>query len=136
MNTKKFLVTAVVVFIVGFLLNFAIHAVLLHDDYSKLPNLLRTETDAQNHFQYIIVANVLYSLALAWIYAQGVTEKPWIGQGIRFGVAVWLMTAVPGYLTYYAVQPWPPEVIYKSIGFDLVRITLLGILAAALYRKQ
>ena len=135
MNTKKFLIVWVVVFIVGFLLNFTIHGVLLNEDYSQLTNLLRTETDAQNHFHYMIVANVLYSLALAWIYAQGVTEKPWIGQGIRFGVAVWLMTAVPVYLTYYAVQPWPPEVIYKSIGFDLVRITLLGIIAASIYRK-
>ena len=135
MNTKKFLITAVAVFIVGFTLSFVIHGVLLNEDYSKLPNLLRTQEEAQNYFPFVIVANILYSLALAWIYAQGVTEKPWMGQGIRFGVAVWLMTAVPGYLTYYAVQPWPVEVIYKSIGFDLVRITLLGILAAALYRK-
>jgi hypothetical protein len=135
MNTKKFLITWAVVFFVGFTLNYVIHAVLLHDDYSKLPNLLRTELDAQNYFYYMIVANIVYSLALAWIYAQGVTEKPYLGQGIRFGVAVWLLTAVPGYLTYYAVQPWPPEVIYKSIGFDLVRITLLGIFAASIYRK-
>ncbi len=135
MNTKKFLITAVVVFVVGFGLNFAIHGVLLQDDYSKLPNLLRTQQDAQNYFHFMIVANFLFSLALAWIYAQGVTEAPWIGQGIRFGLALWLLTAVPGYLTYYAVQPWPVEVIYKSIGFDLVRITLLGIVAAAIYRK-
>ncbi len=135
MNTKKFLITWAVVFFVGFTLNYVIHAVLLHDDYSKLPNLLRTEPDMQSRFHYMIVANIVYSLALAWIFAQGLTEKPWLGQGIRFGVAVWLLTAVPGYLTYYAVQPWPPEVIYKSIGFDLVRITLLGIVAASIYRK-
>ena len=135
MNTKKFLITWVVVFLIGFTLNFVIHGVLLQDDYSKLPNLLRTQQDAEKYFPYMIVANILFSLALAWIYAQGVTEKPWLGQGIRFGVAVWLMTAVPGYLTYYAVQPWPPEVIYKSIGFDLVRIAVLGVVAAAIYRK-
>ncbi len=135
MDTKKFLITWASVFVVGFLLSFVIHGVLLEGDYSKLPNLLRTQADQQNYFPFIIVANLVYSLALAWIYAQGVTEKPWVGQGVRFGVAVWLLTAVPGYLIYYAVQPWPPEVIYKSIGFDLVRITLLGVLAAAIYRK-
>ncbi|MGH9554693.1 MAG: hypothetical protein ACRD2Y_02620 [Terriglobales bacterium] len=120
MNTKRFFITWIVVFFVGFTLNFVIHGVLLHDDYSKLPNLLRTQQDAQNYFPFMIVANIVYSLALAWIYV---------------GVAVWLMTAVPVYLTYYAVQPWPLEVIYKSIGFDLVRITLIGIVAAAIYRK-
>ncbi|MGH9603364.1 MAG: hypothetical protein ACRD24_13355 [Terriglobales bacterium] len=135
MNTKKFLITWIAVFFIGFTLNFVIHSVLLQGDYSKLPNLLRTEADMQNYFPFMIVANIVYSLALAWIYAQGVTERPWLGQGIRFGVAVWLMTAVPAYLTYYAVQPWPVEVIYKSIGFDLVRITLIGVVAAAIYRK-
>ena len=135
MNIKKFLITAVVVFIVGFGLNFVIHNVLLHDDYSKLPNLLRTEADMQNYFPHMIAANALFSLALAWIYAQGVTEKPWLGQGIRFGLAVWLLTSVPVYMTYYAVQPWPAAVIHKSILFDLVRVTVLGVLAAAIYRK-
>ena len=135
MNSKKFFLAFVVVFVVGFLLSFVIHGVLLHDDYSKLPNLLRTEQDAQGYFPFMILANVLYSLALVWIYAQGVSEKPWLGQGVRFGLAVWLLTAVPTYLTYYAVQPWPAVVICKSIAFDLVRLLVIGVVAAALYRK-
>jgi hypothetical protein len=135
MNIKKFFLAFVVVSVVGFGLSFVIHGVLLHEDYSKLPNLLRTEQDAQGYFPFMIAANLLYSLALVWIYAQGVSAKPWFGQGVRFGLAVWLLTAVPTYLIYYAVQPWPVEVIYKSIGFDLVRITVIGVLAAAIYRK-
>jgi len=135
MNTKKFFITWLAVFLIGFTLNFVIHGVLLKGDYSQLPNLLRTQEDQQKYFPYMIVANIVYSLALAWIYAQGVNDRPWLGQGIRFGLAVWLMTAVPVYLTYYAVQPWPEAVIYKSIGFDLVRVTLLGVIAAAIYRK-
>ncbi|HEV2022044.1 MAG TPA: DUF1761 family protein [Terriglobales bacterium] len=135
MNIKKFFLAFVVVSVAGFALSFVIHGLLLHEDYSKLPNLLRTEQDAQGYFHFMIVANVLYSLALVWIYAQGVSDKPWFGQGVRFGLAVWLLTAVPTYLIYYAVQPWPVEVIYKSIGFDLVRITVIGVLVAAIYRK-
>ena len=26
--------------------------------------------------------------AFTWIYARGVENKPWLGQGLRFGVAV------------------------------------------------
>lgn len=135
MNIKKFIFAFVAVFVVGFLLSFVIHGVLLHDDYSQLPNLLRTEQDAHGYFHFMILANILYSLALVWIYAQGVSDKPWLGQGIRFGVAVWLLTAVPTYLIYYAVQPWPAIVICKSIAMDLVRITVIGVVAAAVYRK-
>ena len=135
MNTKRFLTASVVVFVVGFLLNFVIHGVLLEPEYAKLPNLLRTQADAHSYFPFMILANVLFSVALVWIYAQGIATKPWLGQGVRYGVAVWLLVAVPLYLIYYAVQPWPGEVIGKSIAFDLVRITLLGILAAAIYRK-
>jgi hypothetical protein len=135
MNLKKFFLAFVVVFVVGFAASFVIHGVLLHDDYSQLPNLLRSEQDANGYFPFMILANILYSLALVWIYAQGVSEKPWLGQGIRFGIAVWLLTAVPTYLIYYAVQPWPAVVICKSIAMDLVRVTLIGVVAAAIYRK-
>ena len=135
MNIKKCFLAFVAVFLVGFTLNFVIHGVLLQGDYSQLPNLLRTEQDAQGYFPFMILANLLFSLALVWIYAQGVSDKPWLGQGVRFGLAVWLLTAVPTYLTYYAVQPWPGLVIAKSIAFDLARVVVIGVVAAALYRK-
>jgi len=38
-----------------------------------------------------------------------------MGQGIRFGIAVALLTVVPTYLIYYVVQPMPRSLVTKLI---------------------
>jgi len=115
---KKFIIAWIVIFIVWFAGSFVVHGVLLHDDYSKLTNLFRSEADAQKYMPLMILAHVLLSGALVWIYARGAEAKPWLPQGIRFGVAVALLTIVPTYLIYYVVQPMPGATVAKQIVFD------------------
>jgi len=135
MNWKKFVITFVVVLVVTTMGSFVIHAMLLQPDYQQNQHLLRTEEDAAAYFPYMILNFFAFSLAFTWIYAQGVEDKPWLGQGIRFGLAVWLLKSVSGFLTYYAVQPWPAETVLRQIGFELPWMLVLGLAAAALYRK-
>jgi len=135
MNWKSFALAFVVVLVLNAVSSFLIHAMLLRGDYAKFPNLLRTQDDANAHFPYMLLNFLVFSLALVWMYAHGVEAKPWLGQGLRFGLAVWGLTSLPWYLTYYAVQPWPGSVVVKQIGYELVQKVLLGLAAAALYRK-
>ena len=135
MNWKKFAIALVVVLVVTTMGSFVIHAMLLQPDYQQNKDLLRTEEDAAAYFPYMILNFFAFSLAFTWIYAQGVEDKPWVGQGIRFGLAVWLLNSVSGFLTYYAVQPWPGITVARQIGFELPWMLVLGLAAAALYRK-
>jgi hypothetical protein len=77
---------------------------------------------------------VMLSGAFVWIYARGVEAKPWVAQGVRFGVAVALLTIVPSYLIYFVVQPMPGGVVIKQIIFDGVLLVILGTIVAWLYR--
>jgi hypothetical protein len=135
MNWKKYALAFVVVLVLKTVLGFVIHGVLLNADYAQFPNLLRTQEDANAHFPYMLLNFVAFSLGFVWIYAHGLEEKPWFGQGIRFGLAVWLLASVSTFLTYYAVQPWPGALVGKQIGYELIEMLLLGIAAAVLYRK-
>lgn len=135
MNWKRFLLAVLVVLILDNIAGFVIHGTLLQADYAQYPNLLRTQEDAANHFQWMLLNFLVFSVAFVWIYAQGVEDKPWVGQGLRFGVAVWLLTSVASFLTYYAVQPWGGEVVVKQILYELPRALVLGLAAAAIYRK-
>ena len=92
---KKFLIAWIVIFVVWFASSYVVHGVLLHDDYSKLSNIFRSEADSQQFFPMMILAHALLSGALVWIYARGVEAKPWLAQGIRFGIAIALLTVVP-----------------------------------------
>jgi hypothetical protein len=132
---RRFVIAWVAVFIAWMAGSFLVHGVLLHADYARLPNLFRPEADAQQYFPLMILAHVFLSGAFVWIYARGAQAKPWLAQGVRFGIAIALLTAVPMYLIYYVVQPMPGMHVAKQIVFDGVLTLLLGALAAFLYRE-
>jgi hypothetical protein len=131
---KKFLIAWAVLFLAWFIGSFLVHGVLLNADYMQLTGLFRPEGDAQKYFPLMILAHVIVSGAFVWIYARGVEAKPCMAQGVRFGIAVALLTSVPTYMIYFVVQPMPGSVVIKQIVFDGILMVLLGTIAAWLYR--
>jgi len=131
---KKFVIAWIALFVAWLLGDFAVHAALLRSDYLQLTSLYRTDADQQQYFPWMILAHVIMSGALVWIYARGAEAKPWVAQGVRFGVAVALLTVVPMYLIYFVVQPMPGNVVIKQILFESVLMVILGMIVAWVYR--
>jgi len=132
MNWKKLLIAWAVVFVLVFGLGFLIHAILLNADYAKVAELFRAEEETI--FPAILVANLFFAFAFVLIYAHGVEEKPWLMQGLRYGLWVALLWAVPIFLIDYATQPLPVSLVAKQIIFESVDMLILGVATAALYR--
>jgi hypothetical protein len=134
---KKFLISWVVIFVVWMVGSFVVHGLLLGADYaSAQPHLMRPEAEQQNLIHWMLLAHVIMAGAFVWIYQRGNEDKPWVQQGIRFGVAVALLAAVPIYMIYYVVQPTPVTIVVKQIIFDSVVIVILGMVVAFLNKPQ
>lgn len=133
---KKFIISTLILFVVSMIGGIVVHGVLLGADYAKLPSLYRVEADSQQYLPFMLLAHLLLAGALVWIYTRGMEAKPWLNQGLRFGIAVALLTVVPTYLIYFAVQPMPGMLAMKQIIFDGIRMLLLGVVVAFLYRGQ
>jgi len=132
MNKFRLGLTIVIVFIVANFTGYFIHAIWLKQDYMPVANLYRPE--GQEKMAFIILAYVAFAIGSVWAYAHGVENKPWLGQGLRFGVVLWLILSVPWFFITYAVQPIPALLLAKQIimeGFDKL---LIGVIIAALYR--
>ena len=132
--SRKFIIAWIVIFVAWFLGSFVVHGVLLNADYTRLGTLFRAPADSQRYFPLMILAHVMVSGAFAWIYARGVEPKPWLGQGVRFGIAVAFLTTIPTYIIYFVVQPMPADTVVKQIVFDSVLMVILGLIAGWLYR--
>jgi Protein of unknown function (DUF1761) len=132
---KKFLIAWLVMFVLYFAFGFIVHGVLLHDDYVAT-GIMRPEEQQQGMMGLMILAHVMLAGAFTWIYARGVENKPWLGQGLRFGLAVAFLAVIPLYLIYYVVQPLPSSLVCKQIVFDTVCTLILGAVVAFLYRGQ
>ena len=133
---KNFLVTWVVVFVLWMVGSFIVHGTLLHNDYAALASLFRPEADAQQHLPFMIAAHVVLAGAFTWIYLRGHEARPWLSQGLRYGLAVALLTVIPSYTIYYVVQPMPGATVVKQIVFDTILLLILGVAAAFMNRGR
>jgi hypothetical protein len=133
---KKYMIAWVVVFVAWMLGSFLVHGLLLRDDYAMLPNLFRTEADSQQYFPLMILAHVMLAGAFVWIYSRGIGAGPWLGQGLRFGIAIAFLGVIPTYTIFYVVQPMPGGTVVKQIIFDAILIVVLGAIVAFLYRQS
>jgi hypothetical protein len=131
---KRFITSVIALFVVSMLIGFVVHGTILHEDYIKLQQLFRTESEQQGHFPYMIAAHVFIAIGITWIYREGRDARPWLGQGIRFGLALFVLVTLPTYLIYFAVQPMPSDLVAKQIVLDGIGIVILGIVVAALNR--
>ncbi len=132
----KFVLAWVVAFVVWMAGSFIVHGMLLHGDYAQLTSLFRPEAESQRHFPLMILAHILMAGAFAWIYSRGIEPKPWMPQGVRFGIAVALLAVVPTYTIYYVVQPMPGSLAVRQMLFEGILVIVVGIATAWVYRDR
>jgi len=131
---NKLVISAIVMAIMALVLGYVVHGVLLHDDYMQLQSWMRPQADVNRLFYLIVIAQALFGVAFAWIYEQGREEKPWLAQGVRFGIAIAALAVAPTYLIYHVVTPVPLAVAIKQIVFDGISVLLMGIVVAWINR--
>lgn len=135
---RKFFIGWPLLFILWMVGSFTVHGLMLGSDYAALQGtLFRTEADSQQHFPLMLLAHVLLAGSFLWIYARGHDAgKPWLGQGVRFGIAIVLLAIVPTYMIYFVVQPTPGMLAVKQTLFDGALMVVLGVAAAWWYRGK
>ena len=132
---KTFVIAWIAAFVVWMFGSFVVHGVLLSGDYRALPALFRSETDGAAHMPFLLIAHVIASGALAWIYGRGVQSRPWVGQGVRFGLAAACLLPIYMYLVYFAVQPMPPALVVRQIVFDTTVVVFVSLAIAFVHRR-
>jgi len=127
---RKCVISVAVIFVVAMGLGYLVHGVLLHDHYAQLSGVFRVPEEAAKYFPYMLLAHVLFAVGFVWIYLKGKENKPFLMQGVRYGLAIAILLTIPTYLIYYAVQPLPGELVAKQIVFDTIAVVVMGILVA------
>jgi len=131
---KKTVIAVVIGFIVVAVGRFLLHAVVLEHQYLGSRDVFRPRPEFMHRVWMLYLADFLFAFAATLIYARGVESKPWLGQGIRFGILLALVTAVPQAITEYVVYPVHHELgLHWILGESAIAI-LLGIVIAAVCR--
>jgi len=131
---KNFLVSWVVAFVVWMIGSFAVHGAWLSDIYATMPNIMRTEEDSAALIHFMLLAHIVMAGAFVWIYRRGAEDKPWIQQGLRYGIAIALLAPVPMFTIYYVVQQTPGELAVKQAIGDSIVVIVVGLATAFMSR--
>ena len=82
----------------------------------------------------MLLAHVLMAGAFAWIYARGREAKPWMAQGVRYGIAAGLLGVLPRLSDLLRGDAANGEMVAKQVIFSGILLIVLGIIVAWLYR--
>jgi hypothetical protein len=133
MNKMRLMLTIIVIFILANFLGFFIHAIWLKQDY--LPIAQHYRDPGEQKMLWIVLAYISFAVGSVLVYARGVEDKPLLGQGVRFGLLMFLILTVPSFFIAYAVQPVPAVLMSKQVLAELADKILLGIVTAFVYGK-
>jgi hypothetical protein len=130
---RKCIISAVTMFVMAWALSFVVHGLLLGADYAATAGM-RPPAEAQGLMHWMILAQALFGIAFAWVYFQGKEDRPWLAQGVRFGIAIACLTVIPTYLIYHVVTPVSLDLAIKQIVYDTIRVVLMGVTVAWINR--
>lgn len=133
---KKFWITCAVALVVSMAFGFVVHGVILAADYEVItPDVMRPAAEQEARFGFMVGAQAILAFGFAWLYRGGRDgSKPWLGQGVRFGLAFALAATIPFYLIYHTVANFPLDLALKQAVFETIRVVVLGVVVAFLNR--
>jgi hypothetical protein len=126
MNTKRLILSIVVVFVALFSTSFLIHEVWLKSDYMETMSLWRTPEEMQKHFAFLVLGHVLAAVAFVVIWSKGLSAVATLGGSCLYGLTMALFSEA-GTLITYAVQPMPGSLMTKWFIAGIVQGVLMGV---------
>jgi hypothetical protein len=136
MTTKRTLLAILAGFVLLAAGRYLIHSVWLAGPYAENATLWRTQSAMLHRLWVIHLANLIFAGAAVFIYVRSVEAKPWLGQGIRFGILLALVTAVPQSMVEFFTYPIPAALAVDWIIGEGLLAVLLGVVAAAICRTK
>ena len=130
---KKYILSVLLILVVSMVLGFITHGWALMDEYTAT-GLFREAAEQEARTPWMIIAHVVLAFAFVALYRKGVEDKPWAGQGLRFGLLIALIAYVPIYIIYYVVQPMPEMLVFRQAAYETINTMILGLAVAWMYR--
>jgi hypothetical protein len=132
---KRLVIAIVVAYFVLMGTNWLVHGVILMPDYNAIPDSHRSPDDIQRRMWIMAIGQFLFAALFTYIYTKGAETKPWVAQGIRYGLLMTFFTVVPYSLSEYVTYVIPHTLAIKWMVFGAIQLVILGLLVAAIWSQ-
>ena len=133
MNTKKFLLASLAVFITLQILDFVIHNLLLGSVYESIQEAFRP--DMMDKMWIMYLTGIIFSLLFVYIFSKGYEGKGII-EGAKYGLIIGLVVHLVGSYNQYVVYPLPYSLVLKWFLYGTLELMIAGIVLALVYKPK
>ncbi|MFZ3201182.1 MAG: hypothetical protein WA175_08520 [Candidatus Acidiferrales bacterium] len=113
---------------------YLINGVWLMRDYMLTPDSWRPQAVMQHKFWIMWAAELLFTVMFVWIYSRGLEKKPWVGQGIRYGIVMSLLVMIPESLSEYVIYRVNHILALKWMVSGTMQFIVMGLIVAFVYK--
>ena len=131
MNTKRYVISLLVVFVFVFLYEFLVHWFLLKEIYTQTAQLWRPEEEMNMFFMFM--SQLSFSAVIAYIFTLHYEGKG-IGEGIRFGLCMGLLLGSIDIATY-SYMPIPMVLTLSWVLASLLKGLGSGVVLSLVYKR-
>ena len=132
---KKLVLATAAAYILLMGTNYLVHEIWLMPDYEAIPLSHRSAEGIQHRFWAMALGQLFFAALFAYIYKRGAEKKPWLMQGIRYGIVITFLTVVPYSLSEYVVYIVPYMLAIKWMVAGGIQLILLGVVVAGIYKE-
>jgi len=133
MNTKKWIITSLAVFVAAQILEFIIHYLILGGAYEATSHIWRPEAEMSQMMWLMWLTGLVWSFFFVYIFTKGY-EGRGIMEGVRFGFIIGIFFSFPMSLGNYVTMPIPFSLAIYWFVYGVIEIVILGVLASLFYK--
>jgi hypothetical protein len=131
---KKLAIATIAAYVVLMATNYLIHSIWLMPDYEAIASSHRTVEGIMHRFWAMALGQFFFAAMFSYIYTRGRENKPWLEQGIRYGIVMTFMTVVPYSLSEYVVYVVNYMLVVKWMVAGGIQLIILGLIVAAIFK--
>ena len=135
MNTGRYVIGSIAVFVFFYLYQWLLHGVILASWYQEGLHLLRPEEQTGAFAAWMILGFLILAFGFCLVFLKGYEGKG-IGEGVRYGIYVALAFGISTYLINYAFFPQPGQWVLAWIVGIIVQMMVGGAIIAAIYKPK
>jgi hypothetical protein len=135
MNVKRFVYASVLVFLLGQVLGYLIHGVILAPAYLATEKLWRPQAEMMSNMWIMWVTGLITAVLFVFIFVKGYEGKG-VQEGLRFGFLIGVLMSLPAAYDTYAMLPIPYSMAVRWFLCGTLAWMFMGALAAIVYRPK
>jgi Na+/proline symporter len=137
MNTKRFIIAFVVVFVVLEVTNYIIYMGILHSAFSSdiYRNIFRPEEEMNGMMWISLLMDLVWSYFFAFFFVKGYENKGWM-EGLRFGAYMGIFYMLVLSVQFYVMLPIEFGLVLQMFIYSFIQVLILGVVTSLIYKVK